>query len=380
MKIIVLADDFSGAAEIAGIGVRYGLTAEVQFELDLSISASLIVVNTDTRNKSKVQALEKIVEVATQLKQANAGIFVKVDSVMRGHLILEIEGLLQGLKRNRAILLPANPVRGRKIIQGQYYVNEKLLEKSVFNSDPTFPTVTSSLHQIMANATHHYHLSRGEVFPANAEHLILTGDLECKKDFSDYLAQANATDLVCGAAECFEAYLEAQEYYEQPLAVVSHRPITLIINGSTINNDDVAEDSTFALPGQWVGDNFNISQEELLTWQKHVVQCLHEKCVGKVVIEHSVKSTKANSSLFERCFVALIQSVFEIFQSSNVTIGLTGGATACGIMTQLKLTRLSVVGELASGVVCLSAENSNAYFAVKPGSYAWPNTLLKNNI
>lgn len=379
MKIIVLADDFSGAAEIAGIGARYGLSTEVQFKLDLLVSAKLIVINTDTRDKSKIQAIEKIARVSAQLKQENVGIFVKVDSAMRGHLISDIEGLLQGLKRSRAILLPANPVRGRKIIQGQYYVGKQLLEQSVFKSDPTFPATTSSLHRIMANATCHCHLLQGGVFPTQAKSLIITGDLKCKGDFSGYLAQTNASDLVCGAAECFEAYLEMQEFTEAAPVVVSNRPITLIINGSTISNDDLAERATFALPGQWVGDNFNVSKAELRVWRNDVIQCLHKKGIGKVVIGHLVKNTKTNSNFFEHCFIELIQSVLEDFLPSNVTIGLTGGATACGIMKQLKLFRLSIVGELASGVVCLSVKNSNARFIVKPGSYIWPKALLKNN-
>ena len=39
--VFVLADDFSGAAEIGGIGHRYGLRTEVQLSLDLNTAADL---------------------------------------------------------------------------------------------------------------------------------------------------------------------------------------------------------------------------------------------------------------------------------------------------------------------------------------------------
>ena len=40
--VFVLADDFSGAAEIGGIGHRYGLRAEIQLGLDKLTTAETL--------------------------------------------------------------------------------------------------------------------------------------------------------------------------------------------------------------------------------------------------------------------------------------------------------------------------------------------------
>ncbi len=46
--IAVIADDFSGAAEIAGIAWRYGLQAVLQTDLDLSVNYDVVVIDADT--------------------------------------------------------------------------------------------------------------------------------------------------------------------------------------------------------------------------------------------------------------------------------------------------------------------------------------------
>ena len=47
--ILVVADDLSGAAELAGIAFAHGLTAEVQTELQPRTDAQVICLDTDTR-------------------------------------------------------------------------------------------------------------------------------------------------------------------------------------------------------------------------------------------------------------------------------------------------------------------------------------------
>ena len=67
--VIVLADDFSGAAEIGGIGHRYGLRTEVQLSLDLSTAADLVVLDTNTRSLGEGEAAKKIFDTGTALKK-----------------------------------------------------------------------------------------------------------------------------------------------------------------------------------------------------------------------------------------------------------------------------------------------------------------------
>ena len=143
--VFVLADDFSGAAEIGGIGHRYGLRTEVQLSLDLNTAADLVVLDTNTRSLSEDEATKKIFDTGTALKKWNKPfyLFKKIDSVMRGHLIPELNALQDCFNFNRILLMPANPGRGRKIIDGEYLINDVRLHETVFASDPDFPVVSS---------------------------------------------------------------------------------------------------------------------------------------------------------------------------------------------------------------------------------------------
>ena len=123
--VFVLADDFSGAAEIGGIGHRYGLRSEVQLTLDLNTTADLMVLDTNTRSLSEDEAAKIMLDLGIALKKWNTPfyLFKKIDSVMRGHLIPELNALQNCLNFNRILLLPANPGRGRKITRGEYLIN-----------------------------------------------------------------------------------------------------------------------------------------------------------------------------------------------------------------------------------------------------------------
>src|SRR6476661_7357460 len=109
-KIIVIADDLSGAAELAGIAFAHGHSAEVQRHFEPSSSAEFIAIDTDSRHLPSAAAAERVKQLAAQIVTCRpAWIFKKVDSVLRGNPRAEIEALLQVTRQPRAILVPANP-------------------------------------------------------------------------------------------------------------------------------------------------------------------------------------------------------------------------------------------------------------------------------
>jgi len=89
--IAVIADDLTGAAELAAIGLRFGLNAEVQTQLTPDSKADLIVVDTDTRSRTPTEATTEVEKVLKHIQEIRAQwIYKKVDSVMRGHILLSL--------------------------------------------------------------------------------------------------------------------------------------------------------------------------------------------------------------------------------------------------------------------------------------------------
>src|SRR5262245_26524103 len=124
MAIIILADDLSGAAELAGIAFSHGYTAEVQRQFDPASDAEVIAVDTDSRSLPAVAAADRVRRTAQAIIAARpAWIFKKVDSLLRGNVRVEVEALLTAADYSRALLIPANPSRGRTIEAGDLCID-----------------------------------------------------------------------------------------------------------------------------------------------------------------------------------------------------------------------------------------------------------------
>jgi uncharacterized protein YgbK (DUF1537 family) len=114
--IAVIADDLTGAAELGGIALRHGLTSEVQTEFHPTDEAEVIVIDTDSRSCPPEEAAARIRAQAQELTSIGFDwLYKKVDSVLRGPVVAELEALLAASGRQKALLVPANPSLGRTI-------------------------------------------------------------------------------------------------------------------------------------------------------------------------------------------------------------------------------------------------------------------------
>ena len=90
--IAVIADDFTGAAEIGGIGLRHGLNVIIETRPIPDVNADLMVIATDTRSLQAKEAAEHICQITEQLLKLNPKfIFKKLDSVLRGNVVEELK-------------------------------------------------------------------------------------------------------------------------------------------------------------------------------------------------------------------------------------------------------------------------------------------------
>src|SRR4051794_15979800 len=111
-RILVIADDLSGAAEIAGIGHRFGLStrllrapAEGQ-----DVTSDLTVLDTDTRSHGSdgaFRAVERFVEPFAR-HQFDL-LYKKTDSVLRGNIAVELAAVAGAFDLPLSLLVAQNP-------------------------------------------------------------------------------------------------------------------------------------------------------------------------------------------------------------------------------------------------------------------------------
>jgi len=105
--ITVIADDLTGAAELAGIGLTYGLSVELVMQADLesaelAATADLLVIATDARSVPEPIAVQEMtIATAAAWSLKPDLLYKKVDSVLRGYVLAETEAQMQvmGLKK-----------------------------------------------------------------------------------------------------------------------------------------------------------------------------------------------------------------------------------------------------------------------------------------
>jgi len=146
-RVLVIADDLTGAAEIAGIGSRYGLpTRLVRDQLVHRPEGGLTVIDTDSRLLPASEAAATVWKFVEPLRAGQFDlVFKKSDSVLRGPVLAEIDAMLTALGRASALLVPQNQSRGRVIRGGEYQVEGVPLYASAFANDPQYPARTSNV-------------------------------------------------------------------------------------------------------------------------------------------------------------------------------------------------------------------------------------------
>lgn len=159
-RLLVIADDFTGANDTGVALVAKGLTARVQFDTAPGQSGAaqgqVLIYSTDSRALAASAAalrVEKVIQSAIAGGAGRGWVFKKMDSTLRGNPGAETEAALRALDCPLAIVATAVPELGRVVIDGCCYVNGHLLTDSEFASDPKTPVNTASVAERFAEQT-----------------------------------------------------------------------------------------------------------------------------------------------------------------------------------------------------------------------------------
>ena len=370
--LTVLADDITGAAEIAGVCLRFGL--RVAFDLDFNIQrlpeTDVWVIASDTRSLPEKEACDVVKTIACRLKELQVKIlFKKIDSVLRGYIIPEIKVLQKYFPFDRIFILPANPETGRIIRNGIYYINEMPLNQTFFANDPDFPAKTASIREIL------------QLTEENEKYI--TPNISNKRDYEKYARQISPQTLPVGGSVFFESclpvYFPAAKSCDIIIQPIRKRNSMLMISGSTheASKRFIRENQIFKpieIDANWViellkdSENFQIWIENVISifnqWKKIIITVKNE--CDRLVSSEKVKKLLAaiTAELICKC------TIDELF--------IEGGATARACLRAADFTSLIPVEEYTRGVVRFKIPGKKSmHLTIKPGSYAWPEKLFE---
>ena len=160
----VIADDFTGATDIAGMLVKGGMrtiqTIGVPAKGTIPDDVDAVVVALKTRSMPAADAVAQSLAALKVLQDAGCVRFFfkycsTFDSTDAGNIGPVGDALLDALKAKQAIYCPAFPVNGRTIFFGHLFVGDVLLSDSHMRHHPLTPMTDASLVRVLARQTPH---------------------------------------------------------------------------------------------------------------------------------------------------------------------------------------------------------------------------------
>lgn len=159
MRLGVIADDFTGATDIASFLVQNGLST-IQFNGipagEIATDAQAMVISLKSRSCPAEQAVAQSLAALAWLQQQGCQRFYfkycsTFDSTAQGNIGPVTDALLKALGETQTVICPALPVNGRTVYQGHLFVGEQLLSESGMRHHPVTPMRESNLLRLMTS-------------------------------------------------------------------------------------------------------------------------------------------------------------------------------------------------------------------------------------
>ena len=374
----VIADDLTGAAELGAVGWRYGLRAEVIVSGDPGSGADLVCIDTDSRSCSPEEAARRAASAAEKLCRAGAKwIYKKVDSVLRGQVITEIEAIMKKLGVSRALLAPANPSLGRTIRDETYFIHGRPIHETEFAQDPEYPRKSSRvLEMLNAPGSVPISVSRPEFTTTMAG--IVVAEVDSPADLRLWVRRKSSDTLPAGGAEFFGALLAAEG-----LTAKSRPASALAVEREMFLCGTMSESSrefvrvarakgtpVFSLPNEMArGAEFPATEEKRIA--DEAVESFRSSLRVILNVGLPLVLDRAIAASLTGPLVRIALAV--ILSAKPDHIYVEGGATAAALLRAMNSNRSKVIEELAQGVATLAIGGDKTMkVTIKPGSYVWP--------
>lgn len=366
-SILVIADDLTGAAEIGGIALRYNLTVDIVHKLDSTLQSDVQILNTNTRSLTYEEIIPHLQNVTGGIKKDSYQfIYLKFDSALRGNIKIQVEFLKKQLGYKLAVFCPVNPVFGRLIKNGEYYINDRLINETSFSEDPEFPIRKSHVLDIL-NAP------EWELVKNVQQSKLETGctivEVSTNKELDQLGQNVQFSSLMVGGSAFFDALLRRQ-YTQFKKGFREHIELNypvLFVCGSAYKNS--SEQIKEVKPDYLVYFDNTTPIGEL---RDELINKIRER--SKVIF--AVSQQTGGSAVEIRKKMAEI--VGQVYNNTEICeLVIEGGATSYEILNELNIKTVTPVQEIGLGLIKTMVTDKKLFITLKPGSYPWTKELWK---
>jgi len=339
LRVLVLADDLTGALEVGAKFAATGLSVRAAAAPGLPVNnlqeQTVLVIDTETRHMPPEEAGKRVFELARAGRNAGCQlVYKKTDSTLRGNVASEICALADAFPDAPLLYVPAYPKMGRTVRAGVLYVEGIPVAETSFGADELNPVRESHIPTLLSAAC------SKPVFSTTVERLgasLEAGIYVCDgQTDSDLEAAAGkfirlTFRIAAGPAGFVDALARLIDLPRTPPARLPRLKRVLVVNGS----------------------RSEVSIRQIQHAREHISTALDSNGVaiaadnsGWVILDAAESGSDHED--FARRLAKIVRGILE--QVKLDAIAVFGGDTAYAILESLGRPDLKPVGEVLEGV------------------------------
>jgi D-threonate/D-erythronate kinase len=379
VRIAVIADDLTGAADTGVQLVRAGYRTAVKFygEDTPTVEIDAVAFDTDSRTMQAGFAAKRVVDVARKVHDERV-VYKKLDSTLRGNVAAELSAAFGASGRERAIVAPAFPDAGRTTVRGTQLVHGVPVDETVMRDDPQAPVREAHVPTLLADAFSSVGTLgvEEEAHPERVRLLLeenecVVADAERNSDLEALVRTVPDPTRVlwagsAGLANAIGSVYPGPRAGDEGERRTPLRPVLVVVGSLS----GVAREQVRRLVEEYGDVSVESAGEDAVAAARVALSG------GECAVVHSPEEQNASGE----AVVGTLAGVVRRLSEERLFGGLimTGGATAVGVARRLGATGIELEGEVEAGVPVGALMGPNPYPVVtKAGGFGGPDTLVR---
>lgn len=403
MILGAIADDFTGATDVASMLVRAGMRTVQVIDVPDGTppDADAVVVALKSRTAPVERAVEESLSALKWLQSGGARQFYfkycsTFDSTPKGNIGPVTEALMEALDTGFTVACPAFPENGRTVFRGHLFVGDELLSDSGMRHHPLTPMTDSNLIRVLQSQCQGpVGLARHDVVGQGAEKLKLRFDELQKQGVRIAIVDAVDNDaLRTLAAACSEmplvtagsglalglpAVYEAKGWIRpdakaSELPSVGGRAAVLSGSCSVATNAQVEHWIQLGLPSMRIDARALAAGDDLVQRALDWAECQGDRPVLIYATAQPDEVKRIQTELGVEKAGALVENCLAHIATGLVDAGVrrlvaAGGETSGAIVKALGVKQLRIGASIDPGVPWTRVEGRALLLALKSGNF-----------
>lgn len=392
VRVVIIADDLTGAMDAAVPFARRGLRVIVVPEVDKipadHVDADVLSISTNSRHCSEEEAVDLVRQAYSKLSFCYPEVLIKkIDSTLRGHVVAESCALLAASVQADCIVCPAVPAQKRTMIDGTLLIDgiplvDTAMAKDIRSRPPTGPLdklftnhATGTMVRLEKAGNYRDPLSSPDnsrvvicdaVNDADIENLVQSRESILKRT------------LFVGASGLTEALAEMLYGKTQSNSVVIPGSTNaLFVIGSVARETKAQVDELVQSGIQY--ENIVLESGSPIT-SALADALFRRKNEFRAILIKAPEYTDGEEYSSDEIVGALAESARVISSACDIDLIVgTGGDTVQGLLSHFDIEKIVVLGEIEHGVVfgSIEADGKALLLVTKAGGFGERDLFLK---